>query len=50
MKKRNKILAYKEPCKTHNVNYREVHEQLINTKISEDLEEDKHIKKFDRCC
>lgn len=46
MKKRTETLAYKEPCKTHNVNYRDIHNQLMNTKISEDREEDKLIKQL----
>jgi hypothetical protein len=46
LKKRTKILAYKEPCKTHKVNYKDIHNQLMNTKISDDIEEDKMIKKL----
>ena len=46
LKRRTKILAYKIPCKNHNVNYRDIHNQLMNTKISDNPEEDKLIKKL----
>ena len=45
-KRKTKIPGYKIPCHTHNVNYRDIHNQLMNTKFSDNPEEDKLIKKL----
>ena len=46
LKRRTKILAYKQPCHTQKVNYKDIYNQLMNTKISDNPEEDKMIKKL----